>query len=252
MRSVCSLSLFLAFILCLPLAAAGEGAPDGGAYTLIPEAEQRMRYDCVSFADAWPQDIRDAMEACFPGAAPVRGIYCVWQPLAGDEMPFMFAACVTDGREALLGAWADGGTWRAQIISDRFFRPGQVYGIGMKPDHDAQGRVTLYQPAVRYDGEWFVFQPVRRDGFRFAYYERETSWAEDCPENTSMVVQILESRDASGRPETYFTVSSHRIGDFKYEIWRGRISDNFDTDMIDASTFPVTLEEVFALCEPNG
>ena len=250
MRSIRSLGLFLALILCLPLAAAGEGAPD--AYTLIPEAEQRMRYDCVSFESAWPEEIREDMETCFPGAVPVRGIYCVWQPLAGDGLPFMFASCVTGGREALLGAWADGGTWRAQIISDRFFRPGQAYGIGMKPFHNAQGRVMLYQPAVRYDGEWFVFQPVRRDGFLFAYYERETSWAEDCPENTSMVVEILESRDASGRPETYFAVSSHRIGDFRYEIRRGRISDAFDTDMIDASTFPTTLEEVFALCEPNG
>lgn len=250
MRIVRVPALLLALFLCLPLTAAGEGGPD--AYTLIPEAEQRMRYDCVSFESAWPEDIRDAMEICFPGAAPVRGILCVWQPLMGDEMPFVFAACVTDGREALLGAWADGGQWRAQIISDRFFRPGQAYDIVMKPDHNAEGLVTLYQPAVRYDGEWFVFQPGRRDGFRFAYYERETSWAEDCPENTSMVVEIFENRDAFGRSEKVFAVSSHRIGDFKHEIRRGRISDAFDTDMIDASTFPTTLEEVFAMCEPNG
>ena len=242
-------ALMIVLFLLLPAAVSGESP---AVFTLIPEAEQRMRYDCVFCENDWPEDIRDEMTARFPGARVIRGILYDWQPLAGDMLTVVFAACETDGGKILAGAWACQDEWHIQIISDRFFREDRQFDIVMKPDHNAEGLVTLYQPAVRYGGEWFVFQPDGRFGFRFAYYERENDWDEDCPDDTRMRVEISEGRDADGRPERCFVISACRIGDFRRELRRGRILDSFDTDMIDASTFPTTFGEVQALCEPNG
>lgn len=244
-------AIMLAVFLMYTAAATGEGMADAEIYTLIPEAEQRMRYDCVSFQNDWPEVIRDEMNAFFSECRVIEGIYYEWQALIGDPMPIVFAACECEEQKKLVGAWYYNYEWTAQIISDCFFRPDQDFSIMMKPDYNAEGRITLYQPAVQYDGEWFVFQPGGR-GFNFSYYERERNWAEDCPDDTSMVIEIFEGRNASGNMEIYFAVSTHRIGDFKREIWRGRIRDSFDTDMIDASVFPTTIDEVWTYCEPNG
>ena len=244
------LAIMLAVFLMCTAGATGEGMVDAEIYTLIPEAEQRMRYECLSFHNTWPEAIRDEMNDLFPGHQLIEGIYYKWQALIGDLLPIVFAACECEGQKKLVGAWYYNNEWTAEIISDCFFRSDQTFSIKMKPGHNAEGMIAMYQPAIQYDGEWFVFQPTGR-GFIFSYYERERDWAEDCPDD-SMVVEIFEGRDASGRVEKCFVVSSYRIGDFKREMWRGRIRDSFDTDMIDASVFPTTIDEVWTYCEPNG
>ena len=242
--------LMLILFLILPAAMSGEDTLVTEAYTLIPEADQRMRYDCVSFRDAWPDPIRDEMTALFGEERVIEGIYYVWQALIGDSMPIVFAACESGGRKTLVGAWYHGDIWTAQIISDRFFRPDRSFDIVMKPFYNAEGCVTYYLPAVRYDGEWFAFQPTV-SGFLFSCYEREEDWAEDSPDGQHMVVEILDTL-ANGNNEKWFVISVSEIGDYKRELWRGRILDSFDTDMIDAAAFPATFGEVQALCEPNG
>ncbi len=245
------LLFILVLVLCLSAFSCAEEASPDGTFALVPEDDQRMSYRGVSFSDAWPESIAAGMADCFPGERVIAGLYYVWQPLAGDPLPVVFAACVSEGGEKLVGAWHDRDKWNAQIISDRFFRPGQEFGIVMKPDHNMEGRVKVYQPAVRYDGEWFVFQPGSL-GFVFDYYERERDWAEDCPDGAHMVIEIVSGRDAKGREEISLIVYSKSAGQCKTELFRGRCGPSFGTEAIDAAAFPTTLEEAYAYCEPNG
>ncbi len=243
------LSLFL--LLCL-LPCAAAFAEESLAYnrTLFTEDVPGMRYDCVFFRNTWPESILAEMTECFPDGAAIRGVYYVWRTITGAEIPIVFAACGSGDRMKLVGSWYFEDQWNSQVISDRFFRPGQEFDIVMKPEYTMAGLVTAYLPAVAYDGEWFAFYPGK-SGFTFAHYERERDWAEDCPEGAHMVAEIW-STVLNSTPERVFVVYSSVIGRGKTEIWRGTISEGFDTEMIDTSVFPGTLEDVMACCEPNG
>ena len=243
------LSLFL--VLCLfPCAAAFAEAPLAEKRTLIPEDGSEMRYDCVFFRNAWPEGILTSMTEFFPDDAPICGVYYIWRNIAGTEIPIVFAACRAGDRMKLVGAWYFEDKWNSQVISDRFFRPGQEFDIVMKPEYTMAGLVTAYLPAVAYDGEWYAFYPGK-SGFTFANYERERGWAVDCPEGAHMVAEIWNTV-LNGTPERVFVVYSSLIGHGKTEIWRGTILQSFDTEMLDTSVFPGTLEDIMACCEPNG
>ncbi len=250
-RSGKGMAVLLALLLLLPVFAhAGEAAAE--RFDLVPDGDQRMRYEGVFFSAAWPDEIADDMAACFPGERVMSGVYYVWQPVAGGPLPIVFAACGAGEAEKLVGAWHSGGKWNTQIISDRFFRPGEDFDIVMKPGLDMEGRVRYYQPAVRYGGEWFAFGPSGYYGFRFDHYERERDWAADCPEGAHMIIELLSGRDAAGRDEQSLIVYSRTPGQGKTEIWRGRTDASLDGSGIDAAAFPSTLEEAYACCEPNG
>ncbi len=250
MRTGRWLALVLGLLLLLPAVSCAEEAAAAGAFSLVPEGDQRMRYDGVSFSDAWPEDIAADMADFFPGERVVSGIRYRWQPLAGGPVTIVFAACGSEGPEKLIGAWYSDGKWSAQTISDCFFRPGQEFGIVMKPRHNMEGSVMAYLPAVQYDGEWFVFMPGSL-GFIFDCYERERDWAEDCPDGAHLVIEI-GSRDVGGKAENCLILYEWMPGRGKTEFWHGKTDLFFDTGMIDAAAFPSTVEEAFACCEPNG
>ena len=125
------------------------------------------------------------------------------------------------------------------------FPDGEKINASGKPEHAGH-----QEDRLACDGEWFAFYPGK-SGFTFADYERERDWAGDCPEDTHMVAEIW-STVLNGTPERVFVVYSSLIGHGKTEIWRGTISEGFDTEMIDTSVFPGTLEDIMACCEPNG
>ena len=243
------LLLFLVFCI-LPCCASLAEAPLAESRTLITEDVPGMRYDCVFFRNAWPEDILTAMTECFPDDAPIRGVYYIWRTITGAEIPIVFASCGSGDRMKLTGAWYFEDQWNSQVISDRFFRSEQEFDIVMKQEYTMAGLVKAYLPAVAYDGEWFAFYPGK-SGFTFANYERERGWAVDCPEGAHMVAEIWNTV-LNGTPERVFVVYSSLIGHGKTEIWRGTILQSFDTEMLDTSVFPVTLEDIMACCEPSG
>ncbi len=246
-----TIAILIAIFLFIPAAADASDRAVTESFILIPEAEQRLRYDCTYFRNDWPENIRTEMTERFKEDQVISGVYFQFGSyLINEPVPIVFAACSFNGQKKLVGAWYFKDQWSAQIISDHFFRREQEFNIVMKPDLNMAGRIISYKPAVQYNGEWFAFTATGR-GFLFAYYEREKIPDDDMSGDVRTVVEI-GNRDINGKDEKCFIVSSHWIGHEWTETYCGKILDTFDTDMIDAATFPRTLEEVWECCEPNG
>ena len=227
------------------LSAVAEKSSYMKGYSLATD-NQVMQYDCISFANSWPEPILPDMEKCFQSIHPICGLYCLWQPIAGESLAYVFVAGRSNDTVSLWGAQYRNGEWISRVISESFFRPEESFAIVLHPQLRMDGSISSYSPSVFYPGEWFVFQPSFFE-FDFQYYEREKKPIDEFNEDVHM---LIESNDtpAVGRQ---FIVSTVNNG-IRTLCYSGSIADEFNIEQISAITFPTTLEEVMSLCEPNG
>lgn len=125
----------------------------------LTTAGQVMQYDCISFANSWPELILSDMEKCFQSIHPVCGLYCLWHPVAGESLAYVFVAGRSNDTVSLWGAQYRNGEWISELISESFFRPEESFAIVLHPQLRMDGSISSYSPSVFYPGEWFVFQP---------------------------------------------------------------------------------------------
>lgn len=228
--------LLICFVLLLSYAASAENC-------VLETDDRRMCYDCVFFDDAWPGDIRDDMKRLFPALQVLHGVKVLWHPLAGNDLPYVFAVLSKDDALLLAGAQKPQGLWEGGIISDHFFKPGDDPAISMVPWQTMSGNVDSYNPAVVFGEEAFVFSRTNQ-GFRFDRYERPADAREDEAQDTRIQIRLWE--EWNGTTHLEFCTGT---GADSSLVYSGTTVVPLDISTV---TFPTDLEAVQALCEPNG
>ena len=200
-----------------------------------------MRYDSISFTNAWPEAIREDMEACFGTVQPICGVYYLWHHLAGSIRIVFFAYQEAD-RTVLAGAEQRGDAWKPEIISDSFLPPAYPFTIGMMPELRMDESVLCFSPAVIHGSEWFDFMPTAW-GFQLDRYETIL----DARGNLRLIINAFPS--VSGWSfESYYLQDGEQFDIATYEA----DADSFDPKTISAIDFPKTPEELLELTGPNG
>ncbi len=222
--------------LIIPIAAA--------EFTLTPDGTD-MRWDCVVFAEAWPEGIGADMAELFPGARVIRGVYAVWHPVAGADLPYVLAALSEGGDPVLAGA-VNTGDWQGRVMARHFFREGEEFDIGMVPDTVRLGEALGYCPAVIYGGEWYCFRPSPGSVFGFDRYERGKTGSDDVAGDVRAVIRLWPTKGNELAEYSYVTGTGNET------VWSGILTEPFDLPELDADTFPRTLPALQEICEPNG
>ena len=196
--------LLICFVLLLSYAASAENC-------VLVTDDRRMCYDCVFFDDAWPGDIRDDMERLFPALQVLHGVKVLWHPLAGNDLPHVFAVLSRDDALLLAGAQKPQGLWEGGIISDHFFKPGDDPAISMVPWQTMSGNVDSYNPTVVFGEEAFVFQgPIRASA-------STVTNARPMPVKTKL--RTPGSRSGSGKNGTERPIWSFVQGQVRIRLW---------------------------------